>query len=61
MAPLRYLSIPLSMGAGVMFFEELITTQFLGGSAIVIAASIFIVYRERVVGSRGAGTTLSGK
>ena len=61
LAPLRYLSIPLSMGAGVMFFEELITTQFLGGSAIVIAASIFIVYRERVVGSRGAATTLSGK
>jgi len=44
-----------------MFFEELITTQFVGGSAIVIAASIFIVYRERVVGSRGAATTLSGK
>ena len=61
LAPLRYLSIPLGMGAGVMFFEELITTQFLGGSAIVIAASIFIVYRERVVGSRGAANTLSGK
>jgi len=44
-----------------MFFEELITAQFVGGSAIVIVASIFIVYRERVIGSRGAAPTLSGK
>ena len=44
-----------------MFFDELITAQFVGGSAIVIAASIFIVYRERVVGIRGAVPTTSGK
>ncbi|MBU74151.1 MAG: hypothetical protein CMM73_00365 [Rhodospirillaceae bacterium] len=51
LASLRYLSIPVGMGAGVMFFDELITAQFVGGSAIVIVASIFIVYRERVIGS----------
>ena len=61
LASLRYLSIPLGMGAGMIFFGELITAQFVGGSAIVIAASIFIVYRERAIGSRGTASVQSGK
>ena len=61
LASLRYLSIPLGMGAGMIFFGELITAQFVGGCAIVISASIFIVYRERAIGSRGTASVLSGK
>jgi drug/metabolite transporter (DMT)-like permease len=48
LATLRYLSIPLGMIAGMVFFDEVVTGQFILGSSIVIAASIFIIYRERV-------------
>ena len=48
LATLRYLSIPLGMIAGMVFFDEVVTGQFILGSCIVIAASIFIIYRERV-------------
>jgi drug/metabolite transporter (DMT)-like permease len=38
------------MIAGMVFFDEVVTGQFILGSSIVIAASIFIIYRERVTG-----------
>ena len=62
LAPLRYLSIPLGMAAGMAFFDEMITRQFILGSVIVIAASVFIIYREKVVGSAGStASSVSGK
>ncbi len=63
LATLRYLSIPLGMIAGMVFFDEVVTGQFILGSCIVIAASIFIIYRERVTSGAQAHAPekMSGK
>ena len=63
LATLRYLSIPLGMIAGTVFFDEVVTSQFILGSCIVIAASIFIIYRERVTSGAQAHAPekMSGK
>ena len=63
LATLRYLSIPLGMIAGMVFFDEVVTSQFILGSCIVIAASIFIIYRERVTSGAQAHAPekMSGK
>jgi len=47
LAPLHYLSIPMGIGAGILFFGESITVEIIIGSAIIIASSIFILRRER--------------
>lgn len=47
LASLRYLSIPAGIAAGIVFFDERLTSGVVVGSAIVIASSVFIVWRER--------------
>ena len=55
LAPLRYLSIPFGIVAGILFFDEVLSMAMLVGSGVVIASSIFILRRERVrQGSQGA-------
>jgi drug/metabolite transporter (DMT)-like permease len=48
LAPLRYLSIPFGIVAGILFFDEVLSVAVLVGSGVVVASSIFILRRERV-------------
>lgn len=47
LAPIHYLSIPIGVGYGVFLFDESLSLRFLIGTAIIIAANIFIFLRER--------------
>jgi drug/metabolite transporter (DMT)-like permease len=47
LAPLRYLSIPFGIVAGILFFDEVMSVAVLAGSGVVVASSIFILRRER--------------
>ena len=49
-APFEYVSLPLSMVIGFVFFADVPTLAVLFGGAIVVFASIFIIYRERQLG-----------
>lgn len=49
-APFDYTSILLSIAIGILVFSEFPTWHTLVGSAIVIAAGIFIIYREHQLG-----------
>ena len=53
LAPLRYLSIPMGIVAGILLFDEKLTSGILAGSVVVIASSVFILWRERVHGRGG--------
>ena len=53
LAPLRYLSIPMGIVAGIILFDEKLTSGILAGSAVVVASSVFILWRERVHGRGG--------
>lgn len=45
LAPLRYLSVPIGVGLSIIMFDEVITSSFYIGSAVLIAASFFIIKR----------------
>lgn len=45
LAPLRYLSVPIGVGLSIIMFDEVITSSFYIGSAVLIAASFFIMKR----------------
>ncbi len=49
-APFEYTSLLLSLGVGYMFFGDVPTTQMLIGALIVVAAGLFIIFRERQLG-----------
>lgn len=49
-APFEYTSLLLSVIVGYFVFGDLPTASMLLGGAIVIAAGIFIIYREHVLG-----------
>ncbi|MBX3581325.1 MAG: DMT family transporter [Rhizobiaceae bacterium] len=49
-APFEYTSIVLAIVVGYLVFEERPTVHIIVGGAIVIAAGIFIVWRERQLG-----------
>ena len=49
LAPLRYLSVPFGVGASVIFFDEILTSSFFIGSAILISASFFILKRTQKI------------
>ncbi|WP_102109404.1 DMT family transporter [Oceaniglobus roseus] len=49
-APFEYASILLSVGIGYAVFGETPTLVMLAGVAVVIAAGIFIIWRERALG-----------
>ena len=47
LAPLRYLSVPFGIAAGVMIYAESLTIEIVFGSALIVLSSIFILRRER--------------
>ena len=49
LAPLRYLSVPFGVGASVVFFDEILTSSFFIGTAILISASFFILKRTQKI------------
>ncbi|MEC7761795.1 MAG: DMT family transporter [Pseudomonadota bacterium] len=50
LAPFDYVSMFFATALGMMFFDEVPTSTTLLGAAIVIAAGILIIYRERQLG-----------
>lgn len=57
-APFTYVSMLWSVIIGFIFFDEIPTVQVLAGSALIIAAGVLIVLRERRLGKK---TTAEGK
>jgi len=55
LAPFRYLSIPMGIAAGILFFGEMLTIEIVIGSAVIIASSIFILRRERQLREAAVG------
>ena len=49
-APFEYTSLIFGIGVGFLFFGEVPTVPMLIGSAIVVAAGLFIIFRERQLG-----------
>lgn len=49
-APFEYISLLFSIVVGYVVFQEAPTREMLIGSVIVVAAGIFIIYREHVLG-----------
>lgn len=49
-APFEYTSMLLGLIIGYLIFDDVPTTQMIIGSAIVISAGIFIIYREHQLG-----------
>jgi len=47
LAPVHYTSIPLGVLIGVMFFDEQVTSRFVLGVVIILAANYYILIRER--------------
>lgn len=46
-APFEYASILFAVGIGFIWFDEIPTAQMMLGAAIVIAAGVLIIFRER--------------
>ena len=61
LAPLRYLSIPVGILAGILFFGEMMTPQILIGSAVIVGSSIFILRREKAASCRRREAGVSGR
>jgi len=60
-APFEYTSMLLALGVGYFLFDEVPTVTMLAGAAIIIAAGVLIIWRERQLGierarQRGANT-----
>ncbi|MBP7000523.1 DMT family transporter [Amaricoccus sp.] len=49
-APFEYVSMVLALGFGYLIFEETPTAATLGGAALIVAAGLFIIWRERRLG-----------
>ena len=49
-APFEYVSILFALGIGYWVFNEVPTLTMLGGAALVVAAGILIIWRERQLG-----------
>ncbi len=49
-APFEYASLVLGLAIGFAFFDELPTTHMILGASIIIAAGIYIIWRERKLG-----------
>lgn len=47
LAPLRYLSIPMGIGCGILFFGEMLTGTVIFGSLVIVLSSLFILQREK--------------
>jgi drug/metabolite transporter (DMT)-like permease len=53
-APFDYTSMILALGIGYFIFAEVPTGTMLLGAAIVIAAGVLIIWRERMLGLQRA-------
>ena len=51
LAPLHYLSIPISVIFGIILFGDVITVKFIIGSLVIVTTSGYIFLRERCQGS----------
>ncbi len=60
-APFRYVSLPISILAGIVVFGEFPDVWMLIGSAIVVATGIYTFYRERKLAERGRATLASAQ
>ena len=49
LAPFRYLSVPVGIVAGVIFFDEIVTPVIILGSTVIILSSGFILWREKKI------------
>jgi drug/metabolite transporter (DMT)-like permease len=49
-APFEYASMLIALAVGYLVFDEVPTLVMLGGAALVIAAGVLIVWRERQLG-----------
>lgn len=49
-APFDYTSLILAIIVGYVFFNDIPTVQMMVGGAIVVAAGLFIIWRERALG-----------
>lgn len=47
LAPVHYSAIPLGLFAGIVFFDEQISSSLLIGTGLIIAANYYILVRER--------------
>lgn len=54
-APFEYASMLLALGFGYALFEEVPTRTMLAGAALIVAAGLFIIWRERQLGIQRAG------
>ena len=49
-APFEYVSILFALVLGYVVFDEIPTATMLGGAALIVAAGLFIIWRERRLG-----------
>jgi drug/metabolite transporter (DMT)-like permease len=49
-APFEYVSIVLALAFGYTLFSEVPTATMLGGAALIVAAGLFIIWREHKLG-----------
>ena len=49
-APFEYTSMLLALGVGYALFDEVPTLVMLAGAALVVAAGVLIIWRERQLG-----------
>jgi drug/metabolite transporter (DMT)-like permease len=49
LAPFRYMSVPVGIVAGILFFQEQLTPFVIVGSAIIVMSSGFILRRENAL------------
>lgn len=54
-APFEYTSMLLGIAAGYIFFADIPTSQTLVGGSIVVAAGLFIIWREHRLGIKRKG------
>ena len=46
LAPLHYVNIPIGILVGIMVFNEIIDLNFIAGTTLIVASTLFIIYRE---------------
>jgi drug/metabolite transporter (DMT)-like permease len=55
-APFEYVSMLLALVLGYLIFDEAPTRSMLVGAALIVAAGLFIIWRERRLGIQRAGS-----
>jgi drug/metabolite transporter (DMT)-like permease len=55
-APFEYVSMLLALVLGYLIFEEVPTRSMLIGAGLIVAAGLFIIWRERRLGIQRAGS-----